>query len=58
MPQMKLASDYYSNEEMASFKKPKSKKKKIRKKMLKVIFIPPKNVLFIPPKDVFVTLEQ
>ena len=40
MPELKLASDYYSTEEMAAFKKPKekAKKKKIRKKMLKVIF--------------------
>jgi len=35
MPELKLASDYYSTEEMAAFKKPKAKKKKIRKKMLK-----------------------
>jgi len=35
MPELRLASDYYNEEEMASFKKPKSKKKKIRKKMLK-----------------------
>jgi high-affinity Fe2+/Pb2+ permease len=35
-PQLRLASDYYNDEELAAFKKPKTKKKKIRKKMLKV----------------------
>ena len=35
-PELRLASDYYNEDEMASFKKPKSKKKKIRKKILKV----------------------
>lgn len=38
-PELRLASDYYNEEEMASFKKPKSKKKKIRKKILKVDII-------------------
>ncbi len=38
-PQLRVASDYYNDEEMSAFKKPKAKKKKIRKKMLKVIFI-------------------
>ena len=37
-PQLRVASDYFNDDEMAAFKKPsdKKKKKKIRKKMLKV----------------------
>ena len=35
-PELRLASDYYNEAEMASLKKPKTKKKKIRKKILKV----------------------
>jgi U4/U6.U5 tri-snRNP-associated protein 1 len=35
-PQLRVASDYFNDDEMAAFKKPKAKKKKIRKKILKV----------------------
>jgi U4/U6.U5 tri-snRNP-associated protein 1 len=38
-PQLRLASDYYNDEELAAFKKPKAKKKKIRKKILKVLVL-------------------
>jgi len=34
-PELRLATDYYNDAEMAAFKKPKAKKKKIRKKILK-----------------------
>ena len=34
MPQHKIASDYYTEEEVVKFKKPK-KKKKVKRKMLK-----------------------
>ena len=34
MPQQKVASDYYTEEEVVKFKKPK-KKKKVKRKMLK-----------------------
>jgi hypothetical protein len=36
-PQLRVASDYFNDDEMAAFKKPKAKKKKIRKKILKVV---------------------
>ncbi len=35
MPQLRVASDYFTEEEVVKFKKPKKKKKKVKRKMLK-----------------------